>query len=88
MCHKCSAKFYDFAKSEIDCPKCGAEIDLSKPAYVPPPVKSSPVAREVEAADSEVVPAAGDFESIEELDGDDDGIVEDLADDSSDDDNY
>ncbi|MDR3151752.1 MAG: TIGR02300 family protein [Holosporaceae bacterium] len=28
VCHSCSARFYDFNKSPIICPACGAAFDL------------------------------------------------------------
>jgi uncharacterized protein (TIGR02300 family) len=89
-CPKCAAKFYDFGKMELDCPKCGYEIDVTKLSHTPPPpVKSAPVAREVEAADTEVTPSAeaGEFESLDDLESDDEPIGVDTSDDS-DDDNY
>lgn len=90
-CPKCAAKFYDFGKMELDCPKCGHEIDVSKLVRTPPPpVKSAPVAREVEAADTEVTPVveAGEFESLEDLESDDEPIIGVDTSVDSDDDNY
>jgi uncharacterized protein (TIGR02300 family) len=90
VCPKCAAKFYDFAKSQIECPKCGTDIDVTKLSVAPPAAfKPTQVAKEVEAADTEVTPAADGFESLDTLDDDDETIVEELADDTSDDsDNY
>lgn len=85
QCPKCSSKFYDFSKPEIFCPKCGHEIDLSKLIPVQPPAPPKPPPRK--EIDPEVATSTdNDFESLENLGGDDDVTVEGItADDDSDD---
>lgn len=81
-CPKCSTKFYDFNKEEIQCPKCRHELDLAalqSPKFpVEPAAKPKPIEKLIPEASDEV---AGDdaFESLDELEGeDDDEVVDDL----------
>lgn len=72
-CFKCGAKFYDLKKSQVVCPKCGAnqrDAPVQKPA---PPEKRAKVAVPEPAQDVEDASDEAD-EAFEELD-------EDVADD-------
>lgn len=89
-CPKCALKFYDFAKAEIQCPKCHTEVDPNAElqAFRATPEKKKPkgIIRDDE---EEVVVATTDaFESVDDLGSDDeeslDGIA--AADDDGDDD--
>ncbi|WP_120498476.1 FYDLN acid domain-containing protein [Kiloniella sp. EL199] len=76
-CLSCKAKFYDFKKSPIVCPKCGTELDLTAKSGRP---KQSAKAQaeeinEVQDVDLDTSDDVVDFPDEEELlhidDGDD-----------------
>src|SRR5688572_19243242 len=77
VCPKCAAKFYDFAKAEIECPKCGATVDPNKQVSAPAPApRPAPVKREIDPGETEITTAAGgDFESLDELEADDEEAI-------------
>jgi len=81
-CPKCSAKFYDFGKDELVCPKCGEEFDVETLAkspilVVPSAPKKAPV--KVLDEEQEESTTSSEFESLDELeDSDEEEIVEDL----------
>jgi uncharacterized protein (TIGR02300 family) len=88
-CPKCAAKFYDFAKAEIQCPKCRTGIDPNAEQSFKPAKKEAAKPRGiVRDEEEEVVVASSDaFESVEDLSDDDeslDGLAQ--ADDDGDDD--
>lgn len=78
-CQSCAAKYYDFRKKEIRCPKCGTAFDpeattktrRSRPAPAPKKEKPAPVKTEV---------AEDDIEEADIEAGDDDSILEDASD--------
>ena len=61
LCFHCGVKFYDFGRSEILCPSCGADQKSGKPPEEDP---------EVEAAEADAAADADLEEMDEELDGD------------------
>ncbi|WP_421783248.1 FYDLN acid domain-containing protein [Kiloniella litopenaei] len=76
-CLSCKAKFYDFKKSPIVCPKCGTELDLTAKSGRP---KQSAKAQAEEASEAQDIDLdtsddVVDFPDEEELlhidDGDD-----------------
>jgi uncharacterized protein (TIGR02300 family) len=88
-CLKCSAKFYDFNKTPIVCPKCDAEFD---PQDFSPALKLQAEAKKkIEKAaaetrndDEEVVETSDAFESTDDL-GDDEEEVTNVEVDEDDD---
>lgn len=97
-CPKCSTKFYDFCKEELNCPKCNSKLKASQLVSVPNipraepkkakvPEKISPDALSPDESGPEV--ASDAFESVDDLD-DDDKVVEELGvdDDEDDKDDY
>ena len=68
LCFHCGVKFYDFGKSDILCPSCGADQKSGKPPEEEP---------DIEAAEAD---AAADAD-LDEMDGALDGDDEDLDDD-------
>lgn len=90
-CPKCSTKFYDFAKSPILCPKCGAEVDpdalLPKiPRKAEQKKKSADKVAEAVLAGEDGAVDVDPIEAADDL-GDDDVVVEEIVvdDDMSDD---
>jgi uncharacterized protein (TIGR02300 family) len=84
-CPQCGTKFYDFNKDVLVCPKCEAKVDPdSTKVYKAPAEAKKPKAKEgPEAAlleSEDIVVEGGDeaFESVEDLDDDEEEIVEDL----------
>lgn len=85
-CPKCATKFYDFNKPELNCPKCEAAIKVAELATMPKlpepkkaPKKELPEEALMESDDLVVGEASSDFESLEDLEDDDDDVVEDIA---------
>jgi uncharacterized protein (TIGR02300 family) len=80
-CPGCGTKFYDFNKEEIICPKCSSKVEPNSAAPARP-VEAKKPAKLADPEDADdVVPGngpAGDseeaFESVEDLDEDDDVI--------------
>lgn len=90
-CPKCATKFYDFNKEEIACPKCGTEIDTSVEVAIPiakpvapEPKKAVRVATSDEEGEEDTA-SASDFETIDDLDADEEDLVEDIEVDEDDD---
>lgn len=86
-CPKCSAKFYDFAKEELNCPKCNAKlkqsdfkstlsIPLAEPKKAKPVEKVSPEA--VLAGEEEATTTDDTFESVEDIADGEDNVVGDI----------
>jgi uncharacterized protein (TIGR02300 family) len=83
-CPDCGAKFYDFNKSELVCPKCESQIDLdtlqAKLLSTKSSDKKAKPAKEVtedalmEAEDVVVSPESEEFESLEDLEDDDEDV--------------
>lgn len=94
VCQSCGAKFYDFNKRPIKCPKCGAEFDLEAMNKPKRGRKSEKLAAKPALHDDEVAPLEDEelehlgtdeadvAEPDETLDGDDDLDVEVTTDDS------
>lgn len=72
LCQGCGAKFYDFRRSPIPCPKCGVEFELQAPAK---PRRARPTAAPVKAKAAVVAAVVGTAS------GDDDGddTIKDLT---------
>jgi len=78
-CLACGMRFYDFSRSPIICPGCGAEFD---PENIIKSRKGRPSAKSVERDDSDATDddQVGDDDNADELvagvvdDNDDDGI--------------
>jgi len=92
-CPDCSTKFYDFNKDDLVCPKCSAKIDphrLASASAIPKRAKSNKENAEEALMESEDIVVAGSeeaFESVEDLDDDDD-VVEDTNVDGEEDGDY
>jgi len=85
-CKKCHAKFYDFNKEEIECPKCKHKMSQGDFASAVP-LKSEPKKKSSEkimteglmqSDDSDSGPAEP-FESDDDLNEDTEEVVEELA---------
>ncbi len=101
-CQSCGARFYDFARSPIVCPACGAVFDvetLARARRTRPPARLADEANEPVVAAAEVgddaeaedVEEAEEAAAVEETGGDDeeeedDHLIEDTADLGDDDD--
>ena len=68
-CLACGMRFYDFSRSPIICPGCGAEFD---PENIIKSRKGRPVAKSAARDDSD----AADDEQMEDIDFDDDDDVD------------
>lgn len=82
-CPKCATKVYDFGKEDLSCPKCDTKFKASEVGALKldPPKKTKKLPEEalMDAEDIVVGDNAPAFESVEELDDDDDEVVEDLG---------
>lgn len=85
-CLKCRAKFYDFEKNPIECPKCHSTFDPEE-FQTKIVLKSEPAKKPVKAAEPDtdeegsstnedivVISTSEDFESVEDL-GEEENIV-------------
>ncbi len=88
ICQSCATKFYDFARTPIACPKCGATFDpetLLKSRRRPPaaskPVKAvkAPAPAKDDDEDDDDIEIDDDIADIED-DDDDDAVLEDASD--------
>jgi uncharacterized protein (TIGR02300 family) len=75
VCTSCGAKFYDFNKVKVSCPKCNAELNLKpsisrkpKPAEKPPKeivpeedLEASEVDLDIVSTDDDIVGAESDI---------------------------
>lgn len=83
-CPKCSTKFYDFNKDELDCPKCDTHFKVSELTGIPfKEVREKKSAKkelpEEALMDSEdIVVGENAFESVEDIEDDEDEVVEDI----------
>ncbi len=91
-CPDCNTKFYDFNKEDLVCPKCSTKIDpqkLSSASTSPKrPKKDNTEEALMESEDIVVAGADGAFESVEDLDDEEDDVVEDIDVDSEDEGSY
>ena len=79
-CPKCALKFYDFSKPEIQCPKCGTEVDPEAELQQRQPEKKATKPKaSLRDDDEEVVVGASEFESVDDLGDDDDEGLDDIA---------
>jgi len=93
LCQSCGAKFYDFSRSPILCPSCGATFDpdallrarrgKASPTKAKPPKAEN--VDEVDEAEDELADIEGDDELLESADelGDDDDVPDVAVDDDS-----
>ena len=84
-CKKCQAKFYDFNKEEVNCPKCGHTMTQGDfLSAIPPKTESRKKSSEkittegLMQSDESEGAAVDPFESEEDLSGDAEGVVEDI----------
>jgi uncharacterized protein (TIGR02300 family) len=83
QCPKCTTKFYDFGKTELTCPKCKTEFDVKTLAMtslknlVDKKAHRAPARAQEDDAEEGATPAAGEFESLEDLS--DDADVEEIV---------
>ncbi|WP_366553308.1 TIGR02300 family protein [Aquibaculum sediminis] len=79
MCQSCGAKFYDFSRSPILCPSCGATFDpetlLRSRRSKPSPAKAKAKVEPVAAEEPEVEEAADELADIES-----ESVIEDTDD--------
>ena len=91
MCQSCGARFYDFHRSPIACPACGAPFDLESVgrARRTRAAGRAPVAAGIVAEDPELVvapaPGVGDADAEVELDAEEEDAAIDEADDGEED---
>jgi uncharacterized protein (TIGR02300 family) len=94
-CKKCQAKFYDFNKEEVSCPKCG-HVMTQQDFLTHIPLKSEPRKKSVEKVTTEGLmqsddaegPAADPFDNEEDLSEDSEEVVEDIEVDDEDENDY
>lgn len=79
-CPKCAAKFYDFAKAQIQCPKCGTEIDpTAELALFKTAEKKTAKPKTMLRDEEETTSSGADFESVDDLGDDDDTSLDEIA---------
>lgn len=91
MCLSCGARFYDFARSPITCPACGAVFDvesLGRSRRTRPASRAVAAAGGLAAEDTELAagPAAGGDDVDTDVEAEEDDAVIDDADDAEEDD--
>lgn len=82
-CPKCALKFYDFARPTIQCPKCGTEVDPDAELQIlRQPSESKKSVKKVIRDEEEETTRSSDetFESVDDLNDDDEEALDDLAD--------
>ena len=89
VCQSCATKFYDFGRTPIVCPKCGASFDpetllkarRSRPSAASKPAKAvkAPAPAEEAEEEEEDIELGEDLEDIEDTD-DEDAVLEDASD--------
>ena len=84
-CPKCGTKVYDFNKEDLACPKCDAKFKASESSSLNLKLETPKKAKKelpeealMDAEDLVVGDNAPAFESVDELDDDEDEVVEDL----------
>jgi len=86
-CPDCGTKFYDFNKEELVCPKCESKVDTTAGATVSKisETKKSKIPKELPPEEAlleseDLVVGGGDesFESVDDLEDEEDDLVEDL----------
>ena len=82
-CAECGVKFYDLHRSPIACPRCGSviEIERVRPSRRRPPVEPAPAASRGTAAAGAAGETAGESDDglVENIDGEDGSLVENLG---------
>jgi uncharacterized protein (TIGR02300 family) len=86
ICQSCAAKFYDFGRAPIVCPKCSTVFDpeillksrRSRPAPTPKPVKPIKPVKPVDPSDDEL--EEGDDLADLPDDDEDEPVIEDASD--------
>ena len=89
-CLSCGTKFYDFGKAEVACPKCDTKLnldDLGAERHGGPALKKAPKKEKTSPDESILETDAvledddsdNTFESLEELDDEEDDVLEDLT---------
>ncbi len=91
MCLSCGARFYDFARSPITCPSCGAVFDvesLGRSRRARPAARAATAAGALVTEDAELAagPAAEGEDAETEVDVEEDDAVIDDAEDAEEDD--
>lgn len=81
-CPQCGTKFYDFNKEDLTCPKCDAKVDpnSNKTFKAPEPKKPKKEGPEAALSESEDIVVGGDeaFESVEDIEDEDEELVDDI----------
>jgi uncharacterized protein (TIGR02300 family) len=90
-CPDCGTKFYDFDKDEVVCPKCATKIDkddkaISRAAEPKKAKKEIPEEALMDSEDIVVNENSDDFESVEDLDDEEEDLVEDIESEEGDED--
>jgi uncharacterized protein (TIGR02300 family) len=96
-CPSCGTKFYDFNKPDILCPKCESKINTEQTSTFKPAPEVKKPAKPASRDAGESVLAEGEeivvddemhFESVDDLEDDEDDLVEDIDPDDDDRENY
>ena len=95
VCKKCQAKFYDFNKDELSCPKCGHSM-TQQDFVTSAPLKSETRKKSSEKVTTEGLmqsddsegPTSDPFESEDELSEDSDDVAEEIEVDEEDESDY
>jgi uncharacterized protein (TIGR02300 family) len=83
-CPDCGTKFYDFNKEDVVCPKCESKVDINDTGTIArasePKKKTKEIPEEalMESEDLVVEESSDDFESVDDLEDEEEDIVEDL----------
>jgi uncharacterized protein (TIGR02300 family) len=90
ICQSCGARFYDFGRSPITCPACGAVFDLeilNRTRRVRPGARAAVVATEgIAAAETDLGPEAELEEAEDEAEAEEDEAVIEADDEAEEDD--
>lgn len=81
-CTECGTKFYDFGKPDLVCPKCRTKVDTDAKTSRPTESRRKKETPEEALMEAEDVVVSGEsedtFESLEEIDDDEDDVAEDI----------
>ncbi|PPD46604.1 MAG: TIGR02300 family protein [Methylocystis sp.] len=84
QCQSCATKFYDFNKSPITCPKCGAIFQVAALSRAPARVEEEDTEVEKESVDTVSLDEVEESENAAEtIDVDEDVEIDDAADDDT-----
>lgn len=78
MCQSCGARFYDFGRSPIVCPACGATFDvetLNRSRRVRAPARAA-VAEDAAGDEAELMERDTDLEDTEDAELEDEAAIE------------